>query len=533
MIKCHTPHTLAAFLSSLLQVSSLQSVSCGLDAPLPNVVIVYADDVGWGDLSCYGASKIETPNLDKLAAGGVRFTDAHCTSSTCTPSRYGMLTGKYPFREGIRILPPNAPLIIPQDTYTLADLFKSQGYSTGVVGKWHLGLGDGGQAVNWNEAVKPGPIELGFDYSFLLPSTNDRVPCVYLENHHVVNLDDSDPLYVGSKPEGVEVTEYPNAKVTPEAMTYYKSTHGHNDTVIGGVGRIGHMWGGKSALWDDETMADVFVEKAEAFVKAKVDQQQPFFLYFASQDIHVPRMPHKRFHGKSGLGYRGDALLQLDYSVGAIQTILEKYGVKDNTMVIFSSDNGPVYNDGYADGSVVLTSTKEVDQGHDGSGPYRGGKYQIYEGGTRVPFIVSWPEKIIPGVSDELFSQIDLMASFGDFFNLDLSNIEALDSKAEWNALLGGERKFDKAILEESFFYDHKKRRPYWQIALRVGDWKYIEVYTKEKFVNYKGLKLKADDTMLFNLDSDLSESNNLSSSHPAKLAELSKLYDELVFNHE
>ena len=168
------------------------------------------------------------------------------------------------------------------------------------------------------------------------------------------------------------------------------------------------MSGGKKALWKDETMADVLVKKAGEFIKENKDE--PYFLYLSSQDIHVPRVPHKRFRGKTDLGYRGDAMVQLDWTVGQVMKILDKQGLAENTILIFSSDNGPVYDDGYDDGTKVHTSTEEVDQGHDGSGEYRGGKYQIYEGGTRVPMIIRWPEKIQPGSSDALFSQVDFLA---------------------------------------------------------------------------------------------------------------------------
>ena len=222
----------------------------------PNVVIIYGDDVGYGDVGVNGSTKIPTPYIDKIASQGISFTDGHCTAATCTPSRYSMLTGLYGFREGVRILPPNAPLCIPTNILTLPKLFKKAGYNTAVVGKWHLGLGEKNSNVNWNAEVKPGPLEVGFDYSFLLPSTNDRVPCVYVENYKVVNLDPKDPLYVGTAPEGHKRTIYPYGRTNPEAETYYPADHQHSETVINGIGRIGKMWGGKSALWNDETMAD-------------------------------------------------------------------------------------------------------------------------------------------------------------------------------------------------------------------------------------------------------------------------------------
>ena len=203
----------------------------------PNVVIIYGDDVGYADVGAYGAKLIPTPNIDKLAADGLRFTDGHCTASTCSPSRFSLLTGIHGFRHGVHIIPPDGPMKIQTTMFTMPRLFKKAGYATAVVGKWHLGLGKGRN--DWNGEIKPGPLEIGFDYSFLLPYTNDRVPCVYLENHRVVGLDPNDPLYIGRKPDGAKSTEYPNGRKNREAMTYYLNSHGHNNSVINGIGRIG------------------------------------------------------------------------------------------------------------------------------------------------------------------------------------------------------------------------------------------------------------------------------------------------------
>ncbi len=480
-------------------------------ADQPNVIIIYGDDVGFADLGVYGSTMIPTPNLDQLAAEGLRFTDGHCAAATCTPSRYSMLTGSMAFRKaGTGILSGTAKMAIGPDQYTIADLFKQAGYKTGVIGKWHLGLGDGD--INWNEAITPGPLEIGFDYSFILPATNDRVPSVYMENRHIINLDPEDPLTVSygkPVPDNIEGTEYPDAKVTPEAMTYYPSSHGHNHSVINGIGRIGYMKGGKSALFKDEDMADDFVNKAKAFIEESKDE--PFFLFFSSQDIHVPRTPHPRFHGKSQLGYRGDAMVQLDWSTGAIMKALKKAGIDDNTIVIFSSDNGPVYDDGYQDGTTVRTSTQESDRGHDGSGPYSGGKYQIFEGGTRVPLIVRWPAKVEPGVSKALVSQVDLVASFAEMLNQETPEGAAGDSRSTLAAFLGKTDIGSEIILEQAK-----------GVALRMGDWKYFEPKSKNK----KG-KAGAKETpegQLFNLADDIGEKNNVFSQNPEIAEKMAKL---------
>lgn len=480
----------------------------------PNVVIIYGDDVGYGDVGAYGSKMIPTPNIDRLAKEGLLFTDGHCSSATCTPSRYSLLTGVHGFRDRISILPPNAPLSISTEKLTLPKLFKQAGYTTAVIGKWHLGLGEKGKPVDWNGDVKPGPMEIGFDYSFLLPSTNDRVPCVYLDGHRVVNLDPKDPLFVGTSPARVNrpgSTRYPDARREPKAMTYYRSTHGHNHSVINGIGRIGYMAGGKSALWNDETIADVFVEKAVNYISNQ--KKQPFFLYFASQDIHVPRAPHKRFQGKTELGYRGDAMVQFDWTTGEIMKALEANGLSENTIVIFSSDNGPVYDDGYADGTKVKKSFAESDRGHDGSGIYRGGKYQIYEGGSRVPFIVRWPAKIKPGTSNALVNQIDLIASFAELLGVDLPADEAMDSRNTLDALLGKDPSGLPFMIQEAA---HAGR------ALRVGVWKYM-VPEKKSWAG------KAQPARLYNLENDPSEQHNIAEKHPEKTELMAKQLKQLM----
>jgi len=470
----------------------------------PNVVIIYGDDVGYGDIGAYGAKLIPTPNVDKLAKESLVFTDGHCSAATCTPSRFSLLTGVCGFRHGVRILPPNAPLSIKTNMLTLPGLFKKAGYQTAVVGKWHLGLGEKGVKTDWNGVVKPGPRQIGFDYSFLLPSTNDRVPCVFLHNGKVVNLDPNDPLYVGKKPAGVKCTAYPDGRKDRSAMTFYKSSVGHNNSVINGIGRIGYQWGGKSALWNDETMTDEFVKRTKDFIENR-DKSKPFFLYFSSQCIHVPRAPNPRFRGKSKLSYRGDSMVEFDWATGEVLKMLEEQGIADNTIVIWSSDNGPVYDDGYEDGTTVPTSTRESDRGHDASGPYRGGKYQIYEGGTRVPFIVRWPGKIKPGKTDALFNQIDLLASFAALLNIKLEPNQAVDSRNALPALLGKDKKGQSYTIEEAGR----------SIALRQDYWKYITSTGRKN--RGKG--------RLYNLKTDIGEKHNVAGQYP----EISKQMHELL----
>lgn len=421
----------------------------------PNVVIFYIDDLGYGDLGSYGATKVKTPEIDRLAANGVRFTDAHSSAATCTPSRYSLLTGEHGFRSKAKILKGDAPALIQPGKPTIADMFKKAGYATGVVGKWHLGLGNGN--VNWNSDVKPGPLEIGFDYSFLLPSTGDRVPSVYLENHRVVNLDQQDPITVSYKG---KVGDSPTGYENPELLRYVADKQ-HNETIVNGVSRIGHMAGGESARWTDEDFAEVFSDKAITFIRNNKDK--PFFLFHSYHDIHVPRLPHPKFIGKTDMGPRGDAIAQMDWITGQVIKELEQLGIADNTLIIFTSDNGPVLNDGYEDESIAKLGD------HKPAGPFKGGKYSRYEAGTRVPTIAYWPGKIAAQVNDALVSQIDIYASLAKLVGVELTADEAQDSQQQLAVWLGQSSQGRTDLVEESLGNG----------SLRVANWKYIPASNK------------------------------------------------------
>ena len=465
---------------------ALMLVSATMAADKPNVVLLYADDLGYGDVSCYGAKTISTPHIDKLAAEGLRFTDGHCSAATCTPSRFAMLTGEYAFRQkGTGILPGDAKMIIPPGRATLASVFKGAGYQTGVVGKWHLGLGDG--ALDWNGAIQPGPLEIGFDHCFIMAATGDRVPCVFVKDHQIVGLDPADPIQVSYKqPFPGEQT----GKANPELLKMHPS-HGHDMALINGISRIGYMKGGKSALWKDEDMADTFTSQAVKFIEAS--KGAPFFLYFAAHDPHVPRVPHPRFAGKSGMGPRGDAILQFDDSVGTILAALDKLGLKDNTLVLLSSDNGPVVDDGYQDEAVEKLGD------HKPAGPLRGGKYSAFEGGTRVPFIVRWPAKVKAGVSSALVCQVDFPASFAALTGQP-APAAAVDSQNILPALLGTDTTGRTQLVEQGG-----------PISLRDGDWKFIPASPgTAKNKNTNSETGNAPGPQLYDLSQDIGESQNL-----------------------
>ena len=418
----------------------------------PNVLFIYADDLGYGDTSAYGATRVQTPNIDALAKSGLRFVNGYSATSTCTPSRFATMTGSYAWRKkGTDILPGNAALIVPTDRLTFPKVFKNAGYATGIVGKWHLGLGEKDAEQDWNGEVVPGPREVGFDYSFIMAATGDRVPCVYLENQRIVGLDPKDPLQVSyTKPFRGEVIDQPE-----HDWLKMRPSFDHNQAIVNGIPRIGYEVGGRSAEWKDEDRADIFTAKAVQFIKD--NRAHPFFLYFAPHDIHVPRVPNRRFVGKTKMGPRGDVIVELDWCVGKVVRTLDELGIRDNTLIVLSSDNGPVLDDGYQDRAIELLGS------HKPAGPYRGGKYSIFEGGTRMPLIVNWVRHVQPGLSHAMISQVDFVASFADLTGQTLGPLDAPDSFDLLNALLGQSEAGRDEYLEQGA-----------TLALREGDWKYV-----------------------------------------------------------
>ena len=474
----------------------------------PNIIIIYTDDVGYGDISSNGASKVKTPNIDKIASGGLRFTNAYATSATCTPSRFSFLTGRYAWRKtGTGIAPGDAALIVPTETVTLPGMLQKAGYQTAVVGKWHLGLGPQG-GPDWNGDIKPGPLEIGFNYCFVMPATADRVPCVYMENRRIVDLDPSDPITVSYKE---KIGNDPTGKENPELLKM-KYSNGHDATIINGVSRIGWMSGGNKARWIDEDMADVFTNRALTFIEK--NKENPFFLYFATHDIHVPRVPNSRFVGKSGMGPRGDAILQLDWTVGEVLKTLDRLKITDKTMLIFSSDNGSVVDDGYRDNAVQLLN------GHNPSGNRRGGKYSAFDGGTHIPFIVKWPGKIKAGtVSNALFSQIDLYASLAALTGQSLSDDIAPDSFNSLSALLGASKNRD-FLIQQSVNNT---------LSLIQGNWKYIEPSNGQKMNFLTNTELgNFPQPQLYNLKADIGERNNIASKYPEEVKNMAAMLKKI-----
>ncbi len=511
--------------TSLFQISLLSTAAiasgCGsmsqkqqrnADIQKPNIIYIFADDLGIGDLSCYGANRVNTPNIDRLAGQGVQFTNAYATSATSTPSRYGMLTGMYPWRQtNTGIAPGNSELIIDTNCYTMTNMIKNAGYATGVVGKWHLGLGAKG-GTDFNKKISPNTQDIGFDYEFVIPATVDRVPCVYVENGRVVNLDPNDPITVSYTE---KVGNWPTGEENPELVTL-KPSQGHNNTIINGIPRIGWMTGGKSALWVDEDIADVITDKAKQFIAKH--QNEPFFLYMGTQDVHVPRVPHPRFAGKSGLGTRGDVILQLDWTIGEIMNTLDSLNIAENTLFIFTSDNGAVIDDGYQDMAYELLN------GHTPMGIYRGGKYSAYEGGTRVPFIIRWPAVVKPTKQAAPFSQIDVYASFASLLNQTLPDGAAPDSEEHLDVLLGKSSEGRTHIVQQNLNNT---------LTLIKGGWKYIEPSSEDAIEFWTKTELGNDpEPQLYLLSNDPTEKENVAKQNPEITKELAMSLQNIKAQH-
>ena len=477
------------------------------DRTQPNVIIIYADDLGYADLECFGAKNVKTPHVNQLAENGVKLTNVHAVAATSTPSRYSLLTGEYAWRRpDTDVAAGNAGMIIKPGQYTLADMFKHAGYTTGAFGKWHLGLGNKTGEQDWNAPLPAALGDLGFDYHYIMAATADRTPCVFIENGEVANYDPEHPIYVSYKK---NFEGEPTGKTHPELLYNLKSSHGHDMAIVNGIGRIGYMKGGGKALWKDENIADSITSHAVDFIKQH--QAEPFFMYFATNDVHVPRFPHPRFRGKTPMGHRGDAIVQFDWCVGEIMKTLKELGLDENTLIILSSDNGPVVDDGYQD------QTEELLHGHSPAGPYRGNKYSAFEGGTMVPAIVHWPKQIKKGSeSDALMSQIDWMASLGELIGARLPKGSAPDSHSCLSTLLGQNQEDRPWVIELSSGR---------VLSVRTKEWKYIEPSDRGPMITW-GPKIETGNLptpQLYDMAQPF-EKDNLAEKHPAVVYEMQNI---------
>ena len=473
----------------------------------PNIVLINADDLGYGDLSCYGATMVRTPNIDRIAREGRRFTDAHSTSAVCSPSRYGLLTGRYPLRKNFwGPASVREPLTIDTNFTTIASLLDNTGYETAIIGKWHLGFGT--DEPNWNGALKPGPLELGFDYYFGTPTVNSGPPYVYVENHHVVGLDPNDPFVYGKE----SVT-----KKYPEKGGYQN---------IGGA-EAAHR------LYQDELVGTTLKNKALEWL----DNQQkdtPFFLYFSTTNIHHPFTPAPQFVGTSDCGLYGDFIHELDWMVGEILNKLDENGFSENTLVIFTADNG---------GMLHVTGQKAWKSGHRMNGKLLGYKFGTWEGGHRVPFLARWPGKIPPStISTHLISQVDLLATFAAVVDQPVEEGQALDSI---NQLANFTEELDEPIRKNLVITPNSPKH----LSIRKDKWVYIPLQGSGGFQGNKPgdhllagpaallfagrtnsdiengrYRSDAPPAQLYNLESDLYQSTNVYESHPEVVEKLHTL---------
>ena len=504
---------LFAFLLSGFLPNAVPPAAHGSEASVtspPNVVLIFADDVGYGDVGCYGATKVKTPNIDRLATEGRRFTDAHSASAVCTPSRYALMTGEYPFRKNLwNPVFLKTGLLIDPGRLTLASLMKDAGYATACLGKWHLGFGR--SKPDWNGQLKPGPLELGFDYYFGVPVVNSHPPFVYVENHGVVGLVPDDPLVFGKKAQ---------TRVFPEKM---------------GIDQIGGA-AAAHALYDDELVGTRLTEKAVNWIADH--KTQPFFLYLATTNIHHPFTPHPRFKGSSECGRYGDFIHELDWIVGEVLQALAEHDLADNTLVIFTSDNGGMLNQGGQDAWKA---------GHRLNGPLLGFKFDAWEGGHRIPMIARWPGRIPAGtVSDQLICNVDMLATFAALVGRGLGETDAVDSFNMLPALTGSP---ENAIRDHLVLSPQKSSH----IALRKGQWIYIGAQGGGGFsarqigahglggpaafqltgqvnsdIENARLKPDAPETQLYDLESDPFEKQNVIRQHPEKAAELREALSDI-----
>lgn len=472
----------------------------------PNVVVIFADDLGYGDLGCYGATKLQTPNIDRLAKQGRRFTDAHSASAVCTPSRYALMTGEYPFRKGLsKPVFLKTGLVLDTDRTTVADVMKNARYTTACIGKWHLGFGK--KAPNWNGDLKPGPLEVGFDYYFGVPVVNSHPPFVFVENHRVVGLVPEDPFVFNKQ---ANTREFPEKMFTNQ---------------IGGADAA-------HALYDDEAVGTRLTEKSIEWITANKDK--PFFLYLATTNIHHPFTPAPRFQGTSQCGRYGDFVHELDWIVGEVMTTLKQQGLHDNTLVIFTSDNGGMLNAGGQDAWKA---------GHRLNHDLLGFKFGAWEGGHRIPFIARWPGKISANTtSDQLICNVDLLATMAALVDQDLSAADGPDSFNILSALAD----MPSQPIRDHLVLGASKAS---HLTIRKGKWLYIgakgsggfgskkntkfarggpaaHLLTKQvnSDINNGKLKRDAPPAQLYDLEVDPSQTTNLYASHPKIVKTMSDL---------
>jgi len=413
-------------LAGLLSVWAGSALAAASAPARPNIVVILSDDYGWGSANCFGATGLKTPNLDRLAREGRRFTHAYAPGSVCSPTRYGLMTGRYYWRTSVKdgqVLPGNAPLHIETTRTTLASLCKSQGFTTGAFGKWHLGMGTEARIMDWSVSLKPGPLEVGFDYFFGLAANPWNGPHYYIENHAVLGKVPGQPVVLS----------------------------GQRETATSS---------GLKELWQETSIMQTLTAKVTGWIEQ--NRKQPFFVYFAPNAVHEPVAPNARFTG-SLYGKYGDFIHELDWSVGEVLATLDRLKLADHTLVIFSSDNGGVVNPGNPNATAAIKAGLAI------NGHLRGGKHSEWEGGFREPFLVRWPGKVPAGtVSDQVICLTDMLATLARVLDVPLAKGNAEDSFDVLRAFTEpqpGAPVRDHVILQAADA----------TYCYRAGDWKMIE----------------------------------------------------------
>ena len=472
--------------------------SHGAERP-PNVLFIFADDLGYGDVGAFNPdSKIATPNIDRLARQGIRLTDAHAPASVCVPSRYALLTGRHMFRNR-RVFTQEG--LIEPGRLTIASLLKRAGYTTAMIGKWHLsfeggGLDPGGAAVrgeafDYAKPVRGGPTDHGFDSFFGMHASLDVPPYFFIENDRVVGV--------------------PTATIEEHHTPEVRSIQGE-------------FWRGGAIAPDfkHQQVLSLFAERAVKYLESRARSQQPFFLYLALTAPHAPWLPAERFRGKTGAGMYGDFVMQVDDVVGRVVTALGKTGKTRDTLVIFTSDNGPTWYE-----------TDVQKYGHRAAGGFRGMKADVWEGGHRMPFIARWPKKIVSGSSStQLVCFTDMLATFASLTGQKLEEGAGEDSLDMLPVLLG---KSSKPVREVII---HEATWPSGMLAIRQGNWKLIPWLSSRSV--FEGFDDRGKFTLpspeapqpggpqgqLYNLANDPGERKNLYSEHPEIVQQLTALLE-------
>ena len=474
---------------------------------VPNIVLILADDLGYGDVACYNAeSKVPTPHLDQMAASGLRFTDAHSPSTVCTPTRYSVLTGRMAFRTGYRGVFTGAggPCLIEAERLTLPGMLQQHGYATAMFGKWHIGMtffdaegqpiNKGGveavKRIDYTKPIPDGPIHRGFDQFF------GTVCCPTTDWLYAYVDGDRIPVPPTGLLDKTNLPKHPYSRDNRRGMI--------------------------APDFDLEEVDMVFLEKSQQFLREHVEQhpQQPFFLFHSAQAVHLPSFPGKDHQGQTEAGPHGDFIHELDFVVGELTKTLEELGVAENTLVIFTSDNGP---------ETLTTTQMRADHQHDGANPWRGMKRDNWEGGHRVPLIMRWPEKISPGTTtDETTCLTDLMATCATLVNAELPNNAAEDS-FDLSPVLFGEE-MEPPIREYTLHQTISLA-----LAIRRGPWKYLD-HKGSGGNNYNNDRLRdfalpntAPDApgQLYNLEDDPGETTNLYFDHPEIVRQLKAQLEE------